>query len=289
MRISIVTPNLNSRDFLAQTMDCVLAADHGDLEYIVMDGASSDGSKDEIAHRRDRLAAAVSEPDQGLYDALNKGFARSTGEIMGWINSGDALFPDSLRILDEIFSTHPQIEWVTSRIISFLDERGRLVEQAVHWGIGRESFLAGEHLPGFSRGRSLSMIQQESTFWRRSLWDRAGGGLDASYHLAADFELWARFFKHAELWSISAPLGAFRRHADQLSSLHWDKYLEEARHALEAAGSRPRNSYAQTLSVGLRRSLPRSLRPIATGLRLLEATPFCEFDSSGQAWRLVRY
>jgi glycosyltransferase involved in cell wall biosynthesis len=289
MRISIVTPTLNSRDFLAQTMDGVLAADHGDLDYIVIDGGSSDGSQNVMAARRTRLTAAISEPDGGLYDALNKGFAKSTGEIMGWINAGDALFPDSLRILDEIFSAHPEVEWVTSRVISFLDERGRLVEQAVHWGIGREGYLAGEHLPGFSRGRSLSMIQQESTFWRRSLWERAGARLDTSYRLAADFELWARFFRHAELWSVSAPLGAFRRHADQLSAVHWDKYLAEAKQALEATGARPRNPYVQSLSVGLRRSLPRSLRPFATRLRLFTAAPFCEFDSQGQSWRLTRF
>lgn len=289
MRISIVTPNLNRRDFLAQTMDSVLAADHGDLDYIVVDGGSSDGSQDCIEQRRNHLSNAISEPDQGLYDALNKGFALSTGEIMGWLNSGDSLFPDSLKLIDEIFTAHPAIEWVTSRIISFLDEDGRLVEQTIHWGVSREGFLRGEHLPGFSRGRSLSMVQQESTFWRRSLWDRAGGRLDTSYKLAADFELWARFFRHAELWSISAPIGAFRRHANQLSRIHWNDYLDEARRALTSHGAAPRNGLAQTLSVGLRRSLPRGLRPFAERLRLLKAAPFCEFDSETQAWLLSRH
>ncbi|MGO4706744.1 glycosyltransferase family 2 protein [Microvirga sp. 2MCAF38] len=289
MRISVITPNLNCRDFLAQTMDSVLAADHGDLDYIVVDGGSSDGSQDAIAARRNRLSGAISEPDNGLYDALNKGFALSTGEIMGWINAGDTLMPDSLKVIDEIFSAHPQIEWITSRVISFLDERGRLVEQNIHWGISRKSFLMGEHLPGFSKGRSLSMVQQESTFWRRSLWDKAGGGLDLSYRLAADFELWARFFQHAELWSISAPIGAFRRHANQLSRVHWNKYLSEASQALDHYGSRPRGAYAQTFSVGLRRSLPRGLRPLARRLRLLSPAPFCEFDNEKQAWSLSRH
>ncbi|WP_157961299.1 glycosyltransferase family 2 protein [Microvirga flavescens] len=289
MRISIVTPNLNRCDFLAQTMDSVLAADHGDLDYIVVDGGSTDGSQALVKARRNRLSATISEPDEGLYDALNKGFALSTGEIMGWINAGDTLMPDSLRVIDEIFSTHPQIEWITSRVISFLDERGRLVEQHVHSGVSRESFLSGEHLPGFSKGRSLSMIQQESTFWRRSLWERAGGGLDLSYSLAADFELWARFFQQAELWSVSAPIGTFRRHANQLSRTHWDVYLNEARRALEGLGARPRNALAQTLSVGLRRSLPRGLRPLAERLYLLKAAPFCEFDSEKQAWCLSRH
>lgn len=289
MRISIVTSNLNNREGLAQTMDGVIAADHGDLEYIVVDGNSSDGSQGVMEKRRHRLTTAISEPDQGLYDALNKGFAHSTGDIMGWINSGDALFPDTLTILDEIFTAYPEVNWLTSRIISFLDEHGRLVEQAVHWGICREGFFAGDYLPGYTGGRTLSMIQQESTFWRRSLWERAGACLDTGYRLAADFELWSRFFRHAELWSASAPLGAFRRHSGQLSSLHRDAYLAEARRALEAAGSRPGSALGQTLSVGLRRSLPRGLRPIATRTGLFKAAPFCEFDSGSQTWRLSRY
>ncbi|WP_353861957.1 glycosyltransferase family 2 protein [Azospirillum formosense] len=286
MGIAIVTPSLNRRDFLRQTMDWTLAADPGGLEYVVVDGGSSDGSLEIIRERAPQLAGYVSEPDGGLYDAINKGFARTRGEIMGWINAGDFLFPDSLAVVREIFETHPQIEWVTSRVLSFLDEKGRLVEQGVHQGIARDSFLAGEHLEGFSKGRSASFIQQESTFWRRSLWERAGGRLDTSLSLAADFELWHRFFQHALLWSVSAPLGAFRRHADQLSAVQRGEYLAQAESVLRRHGACPRGAVAQTLSVGLRRSLPRPLRSSATRLGLFQPAPLCSFDAGSQSWRL---
>ncbi|MFC5355645.1 glycosyltransferase family 2 protein [Azospirillum himalayense] len=286
MRIALVTPVLNRRDFLRQTMDWVLAADPGGLEYVVVDGGSTDGSLDVVRERAGRLAGFISEPDDGLYHALNKGFARTSGEIMGWINAGDGLFPDSLAIVREVFETFPEIEWVTSRVVSFLDEAGRLVEQGVHQGIARESFLAGEHLAGFSRGRSMTFVQQESTFWRRSLWDRAGGRLDTSLALAADFELWHRFFGHALLWSVSAPLGAFRRHRDQLSAVRHDDYVAEAGSVLRRQGVHPRGRFGQTLSVGLRRSLPRPLRPAAARLGLFRPAPFCRFDGAAQAWCL---
>src|SRR5258708_386709 len=102
MRISIVTPNLNQGAFLAQTIDSVFAADHGHLEYIVVDGGSTDNSREVIAARRARFSTLIMEPDKGLYDAISKGFSRSNGEIMGWLNSGDVLFPHSLSIMSEI-------------------------------------------------------------------------------------------------------------------------------------------------------------------------------------------
>jgi glycosyltransferase involved in cell wall biosynthesis len=251
-----------------------------------MDGGSTDGSLELLEMQAERLTDFASEPDGGLYDALNKGFARTTGEIMGWINAGDLLFPDSLAVIREIFQTFPQIEWITSRVLSFLDENGRLVEQNVHHGITRDSFLRGEHLPGFSAGRTHSMLQQESTFWRRSLWERAGGRLDTRLRLAADFELWTRFFQHTELWSVSAPLGAFRRHADQLSRHRWSEYQAEAGSVLTALGIRPRSKIRQTLSVGLRRVSPMSLRPAAHRMKLFSPAPFCSFDGASQIWRL---
>ena len=289
MRVSIVTPNLNRAHFLRQTMDSVLAAECADLAYVVMDGGSNDGSLAVIEERRRHLHAVVSEPDGGVYEALNRGFAQTDGEVMGWINSGDIIFPDSLSIICEIFEQHPQIEWLTSHVLSFLDESGRLVEQHVHPGVARESYLRGEHLQGFSPGRTLSLIQQESTFWRRSLWEKAGARLDTSLRLAADFELWTRFFEYAELWSVSAPLGAFRRHADQLSGAGWNAYLAEAHKVLTSRGTKPNSQLAQTLSVGLRRNLPRALRPVAHALKLFSPAPQCNFDHKTQVWKLDRY
>ena len=273
---------------LEQTMGWVAAADTGRLDYVVVDGGSSDGTYEFLESRRHQLAFLISEPDSGVYDAISKGFAATNGEIMGWINAGDYLFPDSLRIISEIFQKFPEVAWLTSRVHSFLDERGYLIEQGVHNGFARDSYLAGEHLEGFSKGRALSFVQQESTFWRRTLWEKAGGHFHPSLCYAADFELWYRFFQHAELWSLSAPIGAFRLHSDSLSRINRNDYLAEAYSVLRSQGIMPRQSIAQNLSVGLRRSLPRQLRSVATALRLFKPAPLCIYDRERFSWRLER-
>jgi glycosyltransferase involved in cell wall biosynthesis len=287
--VSIVTPNLNRDNDLKFTMNSILAAKSGELEYIVIDGGSTDRSLEVIKEHQRDLSSFLSEPDEGVYDAVNKGFSRASGDVMGWLNSGDYLFPDSIKILCELFERFPHIEWITSRVLSFLDEKGRLVEQNVHSGVARESFLSGEHVIGYSRARALSLIQQESTFWRRSLWERAGARLDTQFRFAADFELWTRFFDHAELWSISAPIGAFRRHSDQRSRLFWTAYLSEAHQVLTNRGRRPKNWLTQTVSVGLRVKLPRPLRRLAHRAGVFAPAPLCEFDAKALDWRLLRY
>src|SRR5688572_12979616 len=98
-RISIVTPCLNGAPHLEAAMDSVLSQGYANLEYVVVDGGSTDGSVDIIHKRAAHLAWWVSEPDRGHAAALNKGFAKTTGEILGWLNHDDLLFPGSLRLL----------------------------------------------------------------------------------------------------------------------------------------------------------------------------------------------
>jgi glycosyltransferase involved in cell wall biosynthesis len=285
MRFSIVTPNFNHAAYLEQAVESVLRADHGDLEYIVVDGLSTDGSHDIIDCYRNRISKVIIEPDEGPYFAINKGFAASTGQIMGWINSSDTLLEDSLTIANEIFETFPHILWLTSRVHSFLDSEGRLVEQNKHNGFERDCYLSGAHL---IRGRvpSLTFVQQESTFWRRSLWEKAGNRLSTDLRYAADFELWLRFFKQTDLWSISAPLGAFRRHRDQLSACNLAEYVREASEALRRSGIRRKSSIGQIITVALRQHVPRRFRPIAHALRAFRPAPVCQFNSVTERWEL---
>jgi hypothetical protein len=204
-KISLVTPVWNSARYLEAAMRSVLSQGYPNLEYIVVDGGSTDGSLEIIRRYESQLHSWISEPDRGMYDAINKGFARSSGELMGWISATDMLHAGSLFVVGRVFQEFPQVEWITGRPTGFNDE-GMAVEILKLRRWSRTSFLAGAN----------RYIQQESTYWRRSLWERAGSRVDDSRRNGSDFELWVRFFRHAQLYSVDALIGGFRSHPDSL-------------------------------------------------------------------------
>lgn len=204
-KVSLVTPVFNSARYLEQAIVSVLSQNYPNLEYSIVDGGSTDGSLEIIRKYQDRLHWWVSEPDRGMYDALNKGFARSSGEVMGWISATDLLHAGSLFAMSSVLASFPQVEWITGRP-TVLNEAGMIIGVLRLRRWSRMRFLAGAN----------RYIQQESTFWRRSLWERAGGHVDASRRYASDFELWVRFFRYARLYSVDAIIGGFRTHGDSL-------------------------------------------------------------------------
>jgi len=216
-RISVVTPSFNQGEFLEATLDSVIAQGYPELEYVVVDGGSSDESVAIIKRHEAGLAYWVSEADEGHAHALNKGFARTTGEIMSWINSSDLYYPWTFQTVAEVFSQFPQVEWITGKG-SMFDAAGRLRIIVTEPGINVFDVLAGDY-----RG-----IQQESVFWRRSLWERAGGRLDQTLTCAADLELWLRFFELAPLYRVETLLGGFRVHDERLGKADGDMYGREA-------------------------------------------------------------
>jgi glycosyltransferase involved in cell wall biosynthesis len=291
--ISVVTPSFNRQEYLAETMESVLGQGYPRLEYIVVDGLSVDGSAELIEARARELAWWVSEPDNSAWEAINKGFARATGEVMGWIGSDDLLMPWSLSIVGEVFATFPQIDWLTSQFPTVCDERGRPVASYHLDAYSAEEFFRGENLP-FAGWEASGFIQQEATFWRRSLWERVGGHLDESLKLAADFELWARFhMSGAKLFGVKIPLASFRMHANQLSQ-DSRGYTEEARKVLLRYGGEPPTVPGVPF---LRRLLVRILplrvrrRGAAALLGILGSQPtrnaLCVVrDSRGEGWRI---
>ena len=223
--ITIVTPSFNQAPFLEQCIESVLGQNYPNLEFIIMDGGSTDGSVEIIRKYEKYLAYWQSRPDGGQYDAINSGFGRSTGEIMTWLNSDDVFHPGAFDIVAAVFADRAQVEWLSGRPN----------------GIGPDGTQAWvlDDLPLWSRERYLQKnyrkpyIQQEGTFWRRNLWVRAGGHISRYLDFARDLELWARFFRHAQLYSIDALLAGYRQHPDQKMAAHLARYDAEAEAVLE--------------------------------------------------------
>lgn len=203
-RITLVTPVWNSAKYIEQTIISVLSQGYPNLEYFIVDGGSTDGSMEIIRRYEKDLAGWISEPDGGMYNALNKGFAQGTGEVMGWISATDMLHPGGLAVTGSVFHDLPAVDWITGHPTGFVAEGMTIVARLPRWS--RYRFLAGAN----------RYIQQESTFWRRRLWEKAGGRVDDSRRIAADFELWVRFFRHGQLYTVEALIGGFRDHSDSI-------------------------------------------------------------------------
>jgi len=216
-KISIITPTFNQVDYIENTILSVLNQNYPNLEYIILDAGSTDGTIDVIKKYEDKLSYWISEKDNGLYDAVYKGFEMATGDILAWINSDDVYLPNSLFTVAEVFLNFAEVQWLQGSN-SHIDERGRIVSvfPSPYWT--RFDLVAGSKLT----------IQQESTFIRASLWKLAGKPLDRYSQLAGDYGLWLSLFLQADLHIISAALGCFRmRSSNQKSYTHRNDYILE--------------------------------------------------------------
>jgi glycosyltransferase involved in cell wall biosynthesis len=225
-RISIVVPSFNQAAYLPATLDSLFSQAYPALEVLVIDGGSSDDSAAIIARYAARHPHALpywtSEPDRGQSHAINKGFARSTGEVLSWLNSDDVLLPGALAAVGQVFAAHPHIAWLTGQPANLRGQPPALHRSPLPVGRVR-AFIRR----GWYHGRGLGFIRQEGTFWRRALWEQAGGAVDEARHYSMDFDLWRRFAAHAPLVSLNVPLAAFREHAAQKTT-DLDAYYREA-------------------------------------------------------------
>jgi glycosyltransferase involved in cell wall biosynthesis len=222
-RITLVTPVYNGIRYIEETIRSIVYQGYPNLEYIVVDGGSSDGTVDIIRKYEKHISWWISRRDKGVYDALNTGFSRSTGTIMGWLNASDVLHTSGLLVVGSVFASLPSVDWLTGRPTR-LNPNGMTVDIRELPSWSRYRFLAGAN----------KYIQQESTFWRRSLWEKAGGELNASYRDVGDFDLWVRFFRHARLYSVDALIGGYRFHSDAISSSNMERYNQRCDNIIES-------------------------------------------------------
>lgn len=224
LKISVVTPSLNQGEFIEETIKSVLDQDYPNLEYVIIDGGSTDGSVEIIKKYENKINLWVSEEDKGHGDAINKGFSNTTGDVMAWINSDDMYMPGSFRVVAEIFEKFPHIMWIVG-CNSWLDQDGKMTR----------SKRVPKNIYDFLLGR-YQWIQQESVFWRRSLWEKAGGHISQDYEYMVDGELWSRFFLHADLYTVDSILAGYRMHSNnrarknnQLCIKEMDKVISQMR------------------------------------------------------------
>ncbi|MBV9339069.1 MAG: glycosyltransferase [Solirubrobacterales bacterium] len=205
-RISIVTPSLNHAGFLERTLRSVLDQGYEPLEYIVQDGGSTDQSLEILGQFEPQLAHVDSEVDSGIGQALNRGFAHATGDILAYLNSDDVLLPGSLQAVAAFFATHPEIDVVYGHRV-LLDANDREIGRWV--------------LPAHDDGvmRWVDYIPQETLFWRRRVWDLVGRYIDESFTFAVDWDLLLRLRAVGATFArLPRFLGAFRVHDAQKTS-----------------------------------------------------------------------
>lgn len=205
-KISIVTPSFKQAEFIERTIKSVLDQNYPNLEYFVQDGGSLDGTEKILGSYADKLSGWESYPDNGQSQAINLGFAKTSGEIMAWLNSDDLLLPGSLAYVADYFNRHPHVDVVYGHRI-LIDEND---QQIGRW------MLPKHHNEVLSWA---DYIPQETLFWRRSIWDKAGGQIDESFRFAMDWDLLIRFRDAgARFARLPRFLGGFRIHMRQKTS-----------------------------------------------------------------------
>ena len=222
MKVSIVTACRNAAATVEETLRSVLGQTGVELEYLVLDGASTDGTTEIIRRFEPQLAHFGSAPDRGQTDALNQGFARATGDILGFLNADDVMLPGTLQAVCERFAAAPACEIVYGGI-EWIDFAGQSL--GFHHG---EIESLDDILDIFRVWWGKKQWVQPEVFFRRALKDRVGP-FDERYHLAFDYDFWVRcFLAGARVARLPAPLVQFRRHAAQKSNDH-ERANEELR------------------------------------------------------------
>lgn len=203
--ISIVTPSYNQGAYLENTIRSVLDQNYANLEYRVHDGGSTDRSLDILRRHEHRLQGWVSESDSGQAQAINRGFAKTSGQIMAWLNSDDRLVPGTLHAVARCFQKLPEVDVVYGH---------RIIVNSEGLEVGR--WITPRH----RRGDMIwaDYVPQETMFWRRSVWERVGGRVDEELRFAMDWDLVARFERAgARFYRLPRFLGIFTTHKDQKS------------------------------------------------------------------------
>jgi GT2 family glycosyltransferase len=223
--VSIVTPSFNQSAYLEQTIRSVFDQDHRAIEYIVVDGGSTDGSVETIKKYASRLKWWVSEKDRGQAEAVNKGFARASGEILAWLNSDDYYLPGTVSSAVKAFEEDPDAMLVYGNMLA-VDEKGRTINVLRYHQLSLEDLLC------------FQIIGQPAVFFRRDAFDKAGG-LALGFHFLLDHQLWIKIARLGPIVHVDDTWAAARYHAQAKNRLKAAEFGREAFRILDWAAGEP--------------------------------------------------
>ena len=223
--ISIITPSFNQASFIEQTIQSVLGQDYPHIEYMIVDGASTDGSVEVIRKYADKLAWWVSEKDAGQADAINKGFARAKGEILAWLNSDDHYLPDVISAVMKTFDQNPDAVMIYGDMLA-VDEHGKTLNVLKYKQLTLRDLLC------------FQIIGQPSVFFRRDALQKTGL-LDTTYHYLLDHHLWIRLAQHGRILHVDKIWAAARYHAGAKNRSKAAEFGHEAFRIVDWAKSQP--------------------------------------------------
>jgi glycosyltransferase involved in cell wall biosynthesis len=237
MRISIITPSYNQVQFIERTILSVLDQNYPNIEYIVMDGGSTDGTVEILKKYSDRIIWK-SEKDEGQSDAINKGLKMATGDIVAYLNSDDTYEPGAFAKVADFFEKNPEKKWAYGKC-KIINENDQEIRKPI-------TFYKNLLLKKFSYSKLLSenFISQPATFWKREIHTQEGF-FDESEHFCMDYEFWLRIGKNSPAGVINAYLANFRYYTNSKSgSVNKKQFQDELRIAKKYS----RNNF---LSIGL--------------------------------------
>lgn len=256
--VSVVTPSYNQANFLEQTLRSVLEQDYARIEYLVVDGASTDGSveiikryaksleSDSLLPVQKRASALqsrfidwwVSEKDSGQGEAINKGLTRATGEIVAWLNSDDYYLPDAVSSAVRIFQQNPDVSLVYGDMLA-VNENGQTFNRLKYKQLSLEDLLC------------FQIIGQPAVFFRREAYEKAGG-LDTTFHFMLDHHFWIRIAQHGRIMHVPQTWAAARYHSQAKNRLKAAEFGRDAFRILDWAQSQP--GLAETVAGVARRA-----------------------------------
>ena len=210
----MITPSFNQARYLEATIQSVLSQDYAPIEYILIDGASTDGSAAIIRKFEDRFAYWISEKDNGQAEAINKGLSRAKGEIVAWLNSDDYYLPNTVSAAVRVFESNPNVVMVYGDMLA-VDEQGQTINILKYKQLSLEDLLC------------FQIIGQPSVFFRRAALEKTGL-LDTSLHFLLDHHLWIRFAQQGKILHIPQTWSAARYHAEAKNRARAAEFGREA-------------------------------------------------------------